>query len=135
MEETEITIKDESMTGTIRNQFVMKVQKENVKVKDLIKSRVFHEVNLFNRSKSEFFQGLVQPLDSDSVEGKLNHYKMRKPKLIDAEKQYYLALNAFQNNGFCMLIDNEQYSDLEEEIKIHKNLSVSFVRLIALVGG
>lgn len=135
MEETEITIKDESMTGTIRNQFVMKVQNENVKVKDLIKSRVFHEVNLYNRSKLDFFQGLVQPLDSDSIEGKLNHYKMREPKLIDAEKQYYLALSAFQNNGFFMLIDNEQYSDLEEEIKIHKNLSVSFVRLIALVGG
>lgn len=135
MEETEITIRDESMTGTIRNQFVMRVQNENVKVKDLIKSRVFYEVGLYNQSKSEFFQGLVQPLESDSVEGKLNHYKMREPKLIDAEKQYYLALSAFQKNGFFMLIDNEQYSDLEEEITIHKNLSVSFVRLIALVGG
>lgn len=135
MEETEITIRDESMTGTIRNQFVIKVQNENIKVKDLIKLRVYHEVGLYNRSKSDFFQGLVQPLDSDSIEGKLNHHKMQKPKLIDAEKQYYLALNAFQKNGFFMLIDNEQYSDLEEEIKIHENLSVSFVRLIALVGG
>lgn len=60
---------------------------------------------------------------------------MKEPKLIDAEKQYYLALSEFQKNGFFMLIDNEQYSDLEEEITIHKNLSVSFVRLIALVGG
>lgn len=59
MEEIEIIIRDESMTGTIRNQFVMKVQNENVKVKDLIKSRVFHEVGLYNRSKSDFFQGLV----------------------------------------------------------------------------
>lgn len=135
MEEREITIRDESMTGTIINQFVMKVQSDSVKVKDLIKSRVFHEVDLYNRSKSDFFRGLVQPIDSDSVEGQLNHYKMREPKLIDAEKQYYLALSAFQKNGFFMLIDNKQYTDLEIEIKIHENLYVSFVRLIALVGG
>lgn len=53
MIETEIIFRDESITGSIRNQFVMKVHNENVKVKDLIKSRVFHEVDLYNRSKSQ----------------------------------------------------------------------------------
>ena len=70
MEETEITIKDESMTGTIRNQFVMKVQNENVKVKDLIKSRVFHEVNLYNRSKLDFFQ--CSPNEFNNLKVKFN---------------------------------------------------------------
>lgn len=47
---------------------------------------------------------------------------MKEPKLIDAEKQYYLALNAFNENGFFILINNEQYTNLEEVITIHENL-------------
>lgn len=135
MQETEITIKDESMTGVVKNQFVLKVRHEKIRVRDLIKTRVFQEVGLYNSAKTNFFQGFVQPLDAHPVEGKENRYKMKEPKLIDAEKQYYLALDAFKKNGFFLLIDNKQCDDLEEEIIIHKNLSVSFVRLIALVGG
>lgn len=132
----DLNIKDESMDGSIRNEFVISIPNKTIRVKELIQSRVYHEVETFNKTKTDIFEGLVQPLKSEMIEGQFNRYRwVNKDELIDAEKQYYLTLNAFQKNSFFMLIDNIQVTDLEQEVLLQENISVSFVRLIALIGG
>ena len=127
-----IIIQDETMTGKLVNELLLQIDSETITVADLIKARVYTEVNQFNQNTHPNYFGLVQPARAERV---LNGYKMKKGDLIDAEKQTYVALDAFQKNGFFVLVDNYQVGNLKEEILINDDTKVSFVRLTPLVGG
>ena len=129
---TTLTIKDESMTGVVQNTIELNFSTELVTVKDIIESRVAAEVKKYNATLGEYFSGLVQPTEAERT---LNGYKMRERKQIDAEKQTYVALKAFKENSFFVLIDDKQVENLDETFKASDLLSVSFVKLTALVGG
>ena len=45
------------------------------------------------------------------------------------------AVQAFQRNGFILLVDDRQLTDLEEEVVLKPGSQVTFLRLIPLVGG
>lgn len=127
-----LTIQDETMTGKLLNQIILDVESETISVQDLIRARVYAEVAEYNDKKLGIFNGLVQPEEAERV---LNGYRLKKARSIDAEKQYYIALDAFQKNGFFMLVDNYQVGDLEEPIIVGDDTKVSFVRMTPLVGG
>jgi hypothetical protein len=127
-----LTIYDETLTGEKTPRLTLDFAAQRITVRDLIRDRVYQEVQDYNQSQPEYFRGLVQPTDSEQV---LNGYKMPKRSLIDWEKQYEKALQAFQNNGFIILVNDRQAEDLDEEIELTEDLPISFLRLIPLVGG
>jgi hypothetical protein len=128
-----ITIKDESLTGDILNQIQIAVASEIVTVKDIITARVTSEVEAYNNKLPEYFKGFIRPTASEQT---LNGYKLKKSRAkIDAEKQTFIALNAFLQNGYLVLVDDQQAESLEQEILVTSNTTVSFVKLTPLVGG
>lgn len=127
-----LTIKDETFTGEIINEVQIELDSEVITVKDLIISRVIREVDLYNRKSNEKYNGLVVPADEEKY---LNGYKLKKKRTIDAEKQIYVALNAFKTNGFFMLINDVQAETLEQEVIIKPDSTVSFIKLTPLIGG
>jgi len=127
-----ILIKDESATGKILNEVMIAVENELTTVKEIIEARVYAEVEAYNQKLPEYFKGLVQPSDAERT---LNGYKLNAPRKIDPEKQVYVALDAFQKNGYFILIDDQQAETLEQEILVGADTSVSFVQLTPLVGG
>jgi hypothetical protein len=127
-----LTIYDETLSGEKTPRLTLDFAVQRITVRDLIRDRVYQEVRDYNQSQPEYFKGLVQPTDSEQV---LNGYKMPKQRSIDWEKQYEKALQAFQNNGFIILVNDHQAEDLDEEIELIEDLSISFLRLIPLVGG
>jgi hypothetical protein len=80
----------------------------------------------------QYFQGLVQP---EATEKTINGYKMPKRKLIDAEQQVYIALDAFIHNAYFVLIDQKQAMSLDEMVLLTPETEVSFVKLTPLIGG
>jgi hypothetical protein len=127
-----ITINDETAIGKVLNQISIEVENEIMTVRELIKARVFAEVESYNERLPEYFSGLVQPTEAERV---LNGYKMRERRKIDAERQFYIALDAFQKNSFFLLIDNRQPDTLDEEVLVTNDTTVSFIKLTPLVGG
>jgi len=127
-----ISVYDESMTGKILNEILLNVEQEIFTVRELIKLRIEKEVDTYNSRPLEFFKGLAQPSEAELT---LNGFKLKKRKPIDAEKQYYTALQSFQKNGFFILIDNRQVEDLEEEVMVQPDTKISFIKLTPLVGG
>jgi hypothetical protein len=127
-----LTIYDETLTGEKTPRLTLDFAVQRITVRDLIRDRVYQEVRDYNQSQPEYFRGLVQPTDSEQV---LNGYKLPQRRLIDWEKQYEKALQAFQNNGFIILVNDRQVEELEEEIELTDELPISFLRLIPLVGG
>jgi len=127
-----LLIKDETFTGDILNQIEIDVANELTTVRDIIASRVTAEVNRYNNKSTEYFRGLVQPSDTEKT---LNGYKFKKKRIVDAEKQVYIALDHFQKNGYFVLVDSIQAESLDQEVLVGKDTSVSFVKLTAFVGG
>ncbi|QIL40408.1 hypothetical protein G7074_14725 [Pedobacter sp. HDW13] len=127
-----ITIKDETFAGKVLQEIELQFQSSEVTVSDIISSRVKKEVENYNSKLPEYFRGLVEPTDAEKT---LNGYKLKDRKLIDAEKQIYVALDAFQKNGFFVLIDNQQSESLEDKVVLHANTNISFIKLTPLVGG
>jgi hypothetical protein len=127
-----LTIYDETLSGEKTPRLKLDFAVQCITVRDLIRDRVYQEVRDYNQSQPEYFRGLVQPTDAEQV---LNGYKMPKQRSIDWEKQYEKAIQAFQNNGFIILVNDHQAEDLDEEIELTEDLPISFLRLIPLVGG
>lgn len=129
---TTLLIKDETLSGDIVREFNIEVPDAPLTVRELIEARVVAEVEHYNRKATEYFNGLVQPTDAERT---LNGYRLREGRQVDPEKQVYVALDAFQKNAYFVLIDNRQAETLDEQVHLHPNSVVSFMRLVPLVGG
>ncbi|WP_309095876.1 hypothetical protein [Streptomyces sp.] len=127
-----VTFVDETTTGERRAAWGLEIAEERLSVRELIRRRVFQEVAEFNARTPQVFQGLVQPEDTERV---LNGYALRTPRRIDPEAQAALALRAFAGNGFLVLVGDRQVTDPDEEIDLPLGTEVTFLKLVALVGG
>jgi hypothetical protein len=127
-----ITVKDETFAGKILREIELEFSAEWVTVREIISERVQQEVEKYNSKQPDFFQGLVVPSDAEET---LNGFKLNGRKLIDAEKQVYTALDAFQRNSFFVLVDNVQAETLEQKVQLQADTTVSFIKLTPLVGG
>jgi hypothetical protein len=129
---TTLTIKDETAGGKSVGETVLEFLTENITVRELIRSRVYQEVQDYNRKQPEHFKGLVQPTDAEQT---LNGYKLKDRRQIDWKSQFEKACEAFERNGFFILIDDKQAEELDEPVTLHATSTVTFVKLTPLVGG
>jgi hypothetical protein len=127
-----ITIRDETLTGQSIAEYPLDLLTERVTVRELIRSRVYQEVQDYNRRQPETFRGLVQPTDAEQT---LNGFRVRDHREIDWKQQFERACDAFERNGFFVLVDDRQPESLDEEITVGPDTRVSFVKLVPLVGG
>ena len=129
-----LTIRDETAFnfGGAEEGFTLDLLSERITVGELIRTRVYQEVRDHNLNQPEYFRGFVQPTDA---ERSLNGFRMRKGRRIDADKQFELAIKAFYTNGFIVLVNGRQVDELEEEIEIRPDTTVTFLKLVPLVGG
>ena len=127
-----LTIFDETTAGERRPGISLDLLTDRITVRELIRKRVYEEVQEFNLRQPEVFRGLVQPTEAERV---LNGFKLKKARKIDWEKQAEKAEQAFLKRGFLILVDDHQVDSLDEEIEIGLKTEVSFLRLVPLVGG
>ena len=127
-----ISIQDENFSGAVLQQVEVGFASDTVTIKDIIEARVRQEVDLYNKKLPDYFNGLIEPSDAEKT---INGYKLRSRKMIDGEKQVYVALDAFLKNAFFVLVDNEQCESLEQTVKLTTNTHIGFVKLTPLVGG
>src|SRR6185312_1012722 len=93
-----LTIRDETASGSLTNELTLDVLSESITVRELIRSRVYQEVqdyNLHQRTGEIKFRGLVTPTDAEQS---LNGAKLPKPREIDWKAQFDKACEAFTRN-------------------------------------
>jgi glutaredoxin 2 len=127
-----VTVKDENFSGKVLQEVRVGFKSETVTIKEIIEARVRQEVENYNNKLPEYYNGLIQPRDAENT---INGFKLRSKKPIDTEKQVYVALDAFQKNGFFVLVDTQQSTSLDQTIHLLKDTRISFVKLTPLVGG
>lgn len=127
-----LTIRDESLGGDTLREWALEVLTERLTVRELIRSRVYQEVQDYNARQGPVFQGLIQPSDAEKD---LNGWKLKKPRLLDWKRQFDRAVEAFERNQILVLINDRQAEALDEEFAIEPRTRVTFLRLTLLVGG
>lgn len=127
-----VTFVDETTAGGRGDGWGLEIAEERLALRELIRRRVFQEVAEYHARPLEVFRGLVQP---EGAERALNGYALRTPRRIDPERQTGLALRAFERNGFLVLVGDRQITELDEEIVLPLGVEVTFLKLVALVGG
>ncbi|TDC19003.1 hypothetical protein E1265_24555 [Streptomyces sp. 8K308] len=127
-----VTFVDETTAGERTAAWALDIAGERTTPRELIGRRVRHEVAEYNARTPRVFQGLVQPERAERVPG---GYAMPAPGRVDAEAQVERALRAFQGNGFLLLVGDRQVTELDEEIELTADTAVTFLKLVALVGG
>ena len=129
---TTLTVRDETTAGETLGESVLEFLTERITVRELIRSRVYQEVQDYNRQCGQVFHGLVQPEEAEKT---LNGWKLKKPRLLDWKQQFDRAVEAFQSNRILILVNDRQAESLDEELVIEPQMTVTFLRLTPLVGG
>ena len=127
-----LTIRDEALGGGSLSEWALDVLTERITVRELIRSRVYQEVQDYNRSRADVFRGLIQP---EGAERALNGWKLKTPRQLDWRKQFDRGLEAFEKSQVLILVNDRQAESLDEEIEVGPQTRVTFLRLMPLVGG
>jgi hypothetical protein len=127
-----VTIIDQVPSGEKFSIRRLEIPNENVTLRELIRRRIREEVEDFNRKQSDVFSGLIQPTETERV---LNGYRLKTPRQLSWENQYRKALEAFEKNGFFVIVDGHQVEELDELIALREDSEVHFLKLVPLIGG
>ena len=130
-----LTVCDESNLGERRPAVTLHLPEPTITVRELIRARVFEEVKAYNEGHRDHFDGLVQPTPQERA---LNGDKSERPisrRKVDWNEQARVALEAFERNGFLLLVDDRQIDSLAAEIRLRPETQVVFLKLTPLVGG
>jgi hypothetical protein len=122
---TALTIHDETNSGERRQSLTLHLPDPTITARELIRARVFEEVRAYNAALPERFLGLVQPADT---ERELNGYNFREQRKLDWHVQNSAALEAFDRNGFILLVDDRPVESLDEEIQVQPETRVTFLK-------
>ncbi len=128
-----LRVRDETMMGKLIYEFDLPLPKKQLSVRDIISERVKQEIEQYQYQRKNNGYSLIEV---SSVEKILNKYGIKETVKMDIEKQLDIAFRAFDNNGYFIIINDVQVETLEQMINLDdENLSVSFIKLVALVGG
>src|SRR5579859_4679248 len=125
-----LSVQDETSSGQRHDAGAFEFESATLTLRELIRRRIEQEVVRFNESEIEVFRGLVQPEESELI---LNGPRQRP--VLDPEKHFAKAITAFRGNGFLVLLDDRQITDLDETLHLTPQSKVTFLRLIPLAGG
>jgi hypothetical protein len=127
-----LTIRDTTLAGETLGELSLDLLNERITVRELIRSRVYQEVQDHNRRQPARFAGLIEPEEDERA---LNGEKPARPRQIDWNRQFERVLQAFRSHQILVLLGDRQLADLDEEIVIGPKTEISFVRLTLLTGG
>ena len=114
-----VTIRDRTSTGDPTGTITLPGLPDGITLRQLIRWRVREEVAHYNLSPWRTLMGLVKPADPP-----------RTPE--DWQAQADAAIDLFLANGYIVLVNGMQVTDLETRIDLKRNPDVRFIRLTPL---
>jgi hypothetical protein len=129
----DLLIRDEKLSGFDSSEFSLSFLTERITVRELIRSRVYQEVQDYNLAKStQKHRSLVEPSAQELL---LNGKTIGHRKSVDWQVQFKTATEAFEAGRIIILINDQQADSLDQEFDIKTKTVVTFLKLTLLVGG
>lgn len=108
-------------------------------LRDLISQIVRAEVQLFRGRQEErrTFRALTaRQIEEGTLKGKVEMGGSEVPsQAVDEHEAVAVACQAFEDGLFLVVIDDEEYRELDREIHVRPDSRVTFLRLTLLAGG
>jgi len=156
-----LDIYDERRPGAERElRHRLELPSERITARDLIRCRIEADVALHNAAERARFDSEIAAQEANreadrdprnqwlvtpgAIERALNGPRgvygpgvnaRKRATLIKSEPLIAVALEAFARNGFFMIFDGRQVVDLDEVLTVTQDSTVTFLRLVPLVGG
>jgi hypothetical protein len=125
-----VKVVDETTTGNRDDDWTFEVAEERLPLQEVIRRRVYEEVAGHNSAAAGgVFRGLVRPADAEVVRD-----GFRTTADIAPERQCEV-LKAFGRNGLVVLVGDRHIEKLDEIVALPAGVEITFLRLVALVGG
>ena len=127
-----VAVFDETTSGERTAGPSLEFLTERTSVRELIRSRIYQEVREHNARQAVGRKRLFEPSNEERA---LNGERPAPGQRVDWERQYELAIHAFERNGFLLFAGNTQLLDLDDQIELRPDTEITFLRLVPLVGG
>jgi hypothetical protein len=110
-----------------------------ITLRDLIDSVVRGEVAAFHRRQDErrLLHALTaREIDEGAVRGKIAAGASEvEPQSVDVESAVAVALQAYEDGLYLVVIDGAQPESLDSEVFVRPDSRITFIRLTLLAGG
>ena len=127
-----LLVRDETMAGAETGRTTLEFPTERITIREIIRERVYQEVQDYNRRNDGVFRGLIEPAGAERV---LNGVKVARGRAIDWKQQFEKACEAFEHARILVLVGDRQTASLDEIVELARGVEVTFLRLVPLVGG
>jgi len=117
-----IHAQDQGTDGKTLREFVLNFLTERVTVRELLRSRIYQGVTEGNARRA-------------MAAGKGGAPSKTKPVTLNFDDEFKKALDAFKVGRVIVLVDDKQLDDLATQVVVAPSTSVTFLRLVPLVGG
>jgi len=108
-------------------------------LRDLIGRVVRAEVEAFKQRQQErqLFRALTaRDIEKGTAKGKIESGGQEfKPQQVDADEAVGVALQAFEDGLYLVVVDGEEQRELDRQLFLKEDSRVAFVRLTMLAGG
>ena len=111
---------------------------ERVRLRDLLSRIVRHEVEAFEERQEDrkFVKALTaREIGDQAARGKIDMGGRDLDQKVDVEEAIRVALEAFEDGLFLVIIDGQDFKALDTEVFLQPDSKVGFVRLTMLAGG
>lgn len=122
-----LTIRDESLQG-LQPSWQLDIVEEQSTLREVIRSRIYQEVSEWKAKKHSQLPCLLPPtpLCPDPADA---------PSTRDWQVHYEQAIKAFEKRHYLVLIDGRQVTELDRPVQLSAHSTVTFFKLIPLIGG
>lgn len=112
---------------------------DQITLRDLISIVVKNEVKAFQdrQRDRQFIRVLTErEIETAASSGKIESGGAEiEPQEVNVDRAVQVALEAFQDGIYLIVVDEEQKQNLDEKIYLKSDSTVTFVRLTLLAGG
>jgi hypothetical protein len=122
-----ITIRDASFQG-LQASWQLDILEEQSTLREVIRSRIYQEVSEYNAKKRSQFLCLIPPTP-------LYPNPSDAAPTLDWQVHYEQAIQACEKRRYIVIIDERQVTELDSPIQFYAHSTVTFFKLIPLIGG
>jgi hypothetical protein len=109
---------------------LLRLVSERTTLREVLRRRIDEEVAELNAGRDE-----IRPLVTPTQQERRLNGERSIPGMVDPEKQFSAAVEAFERRRIVIIVDRLQVLDLDQPIVVTPDTEVRFLKLVPLVGG
>ena len=109
-----------------------------ITLRDLIERVVREEVRAFKKRQAQrrlLHVLTAKQIDEGLAQGKVTSGGSELDQTVDEDEAVEVALQAFSDGIFLVVVDEEQQKELDREVFVRPDSCLTFLRLVLLAGG